>query len=46
MLATRERTIGRGRFHYTVSVDELGGLDDGSRHRKGRRAALSHGASS
>lgn len=35
MLATLERTVGRGGFNYTVSLDELdelGGLDDGYRY--------------
>ena len=27
VLATLERTVGRGGFHYMVSLDELGGLD-------------------
>jgi hypothetical protein len=32
VLATLERTVGCGGFHYTVSLDELGGLDDGYRY--------------
>jgi hypothetical protein len=32
VLATLERTVGRGGFHYTVSLDELGGLDDDYRY--------------
>ena len=32
VLATLERTVGRGGFHYTVSLDELGGLHDGYRY--------------
>jgi hypothetical protein len=32
VLATLERTVGRGGFNYTVSLDELGGLDDGYRY--------------
>jgi hypothetical protein len=32
VLATLERTVGRDGFHYTVSLDELGGLHDGYRY--------------
>ena len=32
VLATLERTVGRGGYNYTVSLDELGGLDDGYRY--------------
>jgi hypothetical protein len=29
VLATLERTVGRGRYHYTVALDEFDGRDDG-----------------
>jgi len=32
VLATLERTVGGGGFHYTVSLDDLGGLHDGYRY--------------
>ena len=32
VLTTLERTVGRGGFRYTVSLDELGGLHDGWRY--------------
>ena len=32
VLATLERTVGRGGFHYTVSLDDLGRLHDGYRY--------------
>jgi hypothetical protein len=32
VLATLERTVGRGAFHYEVSLDELGGPADGYRY--------------
>jgi len=32
VLATLERTVGRDGFHYIVSLDELGAVDDGYRY--------------